>query len=461
MSKLPKCAGYRAHVTGQLRQEVGLEKTQELHPPECIFFPKQDLAVAHYKRLLEGGRYTRSQLGIFAREISGNGQRMFIVDTYAGFALESSPDQNGDLKRHHMYELILQDEPCWLYFDLEFSREANPELDERVAMAAFRETLRAFFLEKMGAVLDVNQPGYIEMESSSRTKFSKHVLVKQLSVDGNVVPLALENNAQAGLLVAEFTSFVRAHREAMARHLFVKASKGECPDLLLIDEGVYTRNRSFRVLFHKKFGKEVALALPKQDAKRALGRAATPALQLLLTLVSYVPANVASFRHALLPEDYRHADVPQASFKRPRTSCDSGAEASDAPSPAALDAVALDNIYKHVAECWDSVRACNEPEAAKSAAATVIRGVKVMDEQFQAVSLGNNRYCLCKSASHKSNGVYLVLDLVQRTYHQKCFDPDCKHYRGPPFSVPDLYFAAQPSSQEDMEESHRTAAGGA
>ena len=33
---------------------------------------------------------------------------------------------------------------CWLYFDIEYSREANPEIELEVVMAAFHKILESF-----------------------------------------------------------------------------------------------------------------------------------------------------------------------------------------------------------------------------------------------------------------------------------------------------------------------------
>merc|ERR1712070_298167 len=162
------------------------------------------------------------------------------------------------------------------------------------------------------------------------------------------------------------------------------------------------------------------------------------------------------FKHALIPEGYRHAHVPEASFKRLRAG-DAAGESSQPTSqwetPLALDASTLERLYNWLKESWDACRECNEPGAKKFAAPSIVRSVRVMDDRFQAVTLGNNRFCLCKSASHKSNSIYLVLDLVYRTYHQKCFDPDCKHYRGPPFELSPEFF-----DEKKEEVQHKAAA---
>ena len=38
---------------------------------------------------------------------------------------------------------------CWLYFDIEYSREANPDLELEVVMAASHEILKSFARETL------------------------------------------------------------------------------------------------------------------------------------------------------------------------------------------------------------------------------------------------------------------------------------------------------------------------
>lgn len=45
-------------------------------------------------------------------------------------------------------------------------------------------------------------------------------------------------------------------------------------------------------------------------------------------------------------------------------------------------------------------------------------------------TINGTRYCQNVKREHKSNSVYVVLDLEQRWWAQKCFDPDCSHFRG-------------------------------
>lgn len=48
-----------------------------------------------------------------------------------------------------------------------------------------------------------------------------------------------------------------------------------------------------------------------------------------------------------------------------------------------------------------------------------------------------NRWCGNIQREHKSNHVYYIADLKFQNLYQKCFDPDCIHYRSPEIHIPD------------------------
>ena len=54
------------------------------------------------------------------------------------------------------------------------------------------------------------------------------------------------------------------------------------------------------------------------------------------------------------------------------------------------------------------------------------------------VSLVNNRFCFKKGTSHKSNGIYLVINQKRWVVYQKCHDvADCPDFRSHEFALPD------------------------
>ena len=145
--------------------------------------------------------------------------------------------------------MILENRPCWLYFDLEFSLESNPLLKPKVVMHAFRKTLETFCKDMLGMTLDTTK--MLELESSTPKKFSRHVIVKALGEypdgdDGGGVQraLAFANNAQTGLLVNHLVKYADAHRDeswSLSRYLFVEPPGRDERErqVCVIDESVY------------------------------------------------------------------------------------------------------------------------------------------------------------------------------------------------------------------------------
>ena len=56
--------------------------------------------------------------------------------------------------------------------------------------------------------------------------------------------------------------------------------------------------------------------------------------------------------------------------------------------------------------------------------------VKFPESQTVILNVAGNRYCQNINRQHKSNGVFLVVDVQMGHVYQKCYDPECKHFRG-------------------------------
>jgi hypothetical protein len=342
----------------------------------------------------------------------------------------------------HYYEVVLQDRPCWLYFDLEYSRETNPKLDTIVAMAAFETVLADFCVQRLG--LAVDSTSVLVLDSTSAEKFSKHVLVKRLvggeRDNGNTTSLAFANNAQAGLFVSQLVAFARDRQDSIARLLFARppGRRGsDCDEVetCIIDESVYSRNRCFRLLFQSKFGKSRSLEMEDRNAAYFSGSKPHPCLALLASMVTFVPADVCYFRHTIIPPSYDRAkDVYRGSQAR---------GAGVARSSGGFRS----SLMQYLARRWDEVRLAHE-KSDGGFGSTAIQSVRTMDDRYQTVTLANNRFCLRKGASHVSNSVYLVVDKLLARFHQKCTDWDCNGFRSVKFDLPPgLLF---PSSQKEV-----------
>jgi hypothetical protein len=52
------------------------------------------------------------------------------------------------------------------------------------------------------------------------------------------------------------------------------------------------------------------------------------------------------------------------------------------------------------------------------------------------LNMRDNRWCGNVGRAHRSNGIFYVVDLLAGTWHQKCYDPDCRVWRSPIMPLP-------------------------
>ncbi|ETN81793.1 hypothetical protein NECAME_02083 [Necator americanus] len=108
---------------------------------EMETFPKQRLALAKLdesSKIFKNSRVFSFECSKDSREtFISAGERRYLVSTLERFwAWYSS------LKERHLYELITESTPCRLYFDLEYSKDTNPNIDHEVAYQFFMNTLK-------------------------------------------------------------------------------------------------------------------------------------------------------------------------------------------------------------------------------------------------------------------------------------------------------------------------------
>jgi len=410
---------------------------------------KQVEAITCLQTLVAKGTYKAEHLGVFARDLNSNGAKSFFVDTFAGLALASarmSPPSlwNADASQHvlssqersryaqHFYEVILDERPCWLYFDLEFKRSLNPESEPAVVAREFYAALDRFLESVLGCRHEPDS--VVELDSTTPEKFSKHVLVKRL-VDGR--QLAFLDNGHAGVLVMNFIKFMEAERQqdtATASNLFFFSDADDKErGTSLVDGCVYSRNRCFRLLFSSKFGKKRPLTMSRGDALRQ-----PPPLQLLSSIASFVPSSTILFSDERIPLPVGRPGVASGSRKCKAKKCtntggingdrNEDGVANERPGLVHVR-LAPDSpyvmLFKFLVEHWDKARAKHE-RSTGTAPTKVQSSVLVGDGRYLCVTLSNNRFCFRKGMSHKANSIYFVIDQSRKVFYQKCHDTfDC------------------------------------
>lgn len=411
-----------------LRRASNLPRDLRLHPVKGVW-PKLAGALDSRDRAIDRG-YPPEQVGIFAEEVCLGGARRFLVDTYAGFALSVAPrpeDLHGSkcLPARHFYEVLLQDRPCWLYFDLEFSKTANPSADPEAVTTVFYSELSRFCREVLDVVVEMSS--VVEVDASTQAKFSKHIIMKGI--------FAFANNAQVGMVVAEFVAYLVSQRAipgSESGHLFFNSGKGpavsncgaEDRKHVLVDKSVYSRNRCFRLPFSTKFGEQRPFLFC-----RASTVGESPAMLLLRSYAGFLPAGTRIFRNAFVPPDLRHEAHGTRPLKLVATGQLEGHERL----------TERHGLLLFLLSAWDAVRREHDRAAGPAVESARVQSCCTVGSpgtDFLVVGLAGNRFCCCKGGSHLSNGIYLVVDPRQRTFVQKCHDDDCRPFRSREHQVP-------------------------
>ena len=284
-----------------IRTAAMLPMYRELHPCGLRPFQRLERALQTAAHMVEANGFPDALLGVFAKDIGRSGAKCWYVDTFAGFALANAPTQwpaadryTIDSFRFHAYEVLREDRPCWLYFDLEYPVDCNRTLDSDSLMRTFYELLNSFCQRIFAANIDPNDVW--ELDSTTSAKFSRHVIMKSLKSSQQSQaapkPLAFRNNFEVGTFVKRFLQYASWRRRdpaSTAAQLFVRTDSLD-QEVPVIDTSVYSRNRCFRVMFSTKLGKRAPL-LPAW----AVPQGKTPAELLLGSLASFVPESTSIF----------------------------------------------------------------------------------------------------------------------------------------------------------------------
>ena len=162
---------------------------------------------------------------VFARELDKKGTRRFFVTTYEE-CWRRLMRMNHNCR--HFYEVVREGSPCYLYFDIEYSKTLNPSTDGQHAMRAFLDFLPRG-LRKLYPAHDILiRPGdVIDLDSSTDVKFSRHVIVRP-----NAAQIAFYDNIQMGACVRCLVDLLDAEVKQggahALRHMYVRTGGGEC-----------------------------------------------------------------------------------------------------------------------------------------------------------------------------------------------------------------------------------------
>ena len=438
------------------------------------------------------------RLKVFSVELPSTGTRRFVTCSYPEFYRRYA---SMTPKHRHYYEIIRDGWPCHLYFDLEYDRTINPDADGAAAVEALVSLVRDALGHKILGEEDSSSKqtdldlSIVELDSSTAIKFSRHLIVR---LPGAV----FATNAHVGAFVLDLCNEIWLRRdkdprcsslivskqtaEGVAEGSRTEASSGRrtatsatSPETLVIDTGVYTRNRAFRLHLSSKAGKDAVLRPTGRFGCQGWAQEQIFMASLVcnidpsLPLVRCFSEDAAAHGPTTLPGGHMHHESGS------RNSC---AKASDilCQSSGAYKGSRVHHRGASLRRSISSTGATCEPTpylrygpsrfpalerfiiAVCSSYAghgrAFVRSWVMLDEgKVMLFNIGGNRWCGNIDREHRSNGVFYVVDLQQGVWYQKCYDPECRSYRSPANSLPqelmtmNFSFVSSSSSSSALE----------
>lgn len=344
----------------------------------------------------------------FEGEALGQGGKRNFVVTHPKMMWVHQCERN--LTQRCTYEVIQENSVCKLYFDLEFMYTHNSESDGLQMTNTFIKIVCYFLLKEFG--VHCSRENIVDLTSHSFAKFSRHLIF-------NIPDVAFANNIYVGNFVNMICNQIRTWaREGMketlgfkfsdVERLFVTDTKGN--KVLFCDEGVYTKNRNFRILRSTKFGKNSPLVVAQENQYVPLKKAGESTEELL-----FMDSLVTTVRESPRILTFGDDGTKRSQCQQERKGSGPGMEGfSHSPYPE-IDKYIQSILGQGYIRCW----------------------FYFPQSELLVYEIANNRFCHNIGREHKSNGIMYVANLKLAVYYQKCHDPDCQDYRSNPIPLPE------------------------
>lgn len=389
-------------------------------------------------------------IGVFAEETASNGSRNYIVSSY-----ESIWYYISSLCKYerHIYEVILVDQPCWLYFDIEYNKNKY-NLDDHKILKDFTNYLQTWIHSTFGCSIDKNDIIYIRSDSTD--KFSYHIIVKRIDINQQFSTL-FKNNLSMKVFINHFISYLEKNNILLTELDHFKLQN-------IVDTGVYTKNRCFRMLYSSKYGKNSILQIDEENTGFELTNILP--IKLFRSMITFL--NI---------QDILKSSIISRKYIINRLCLDldkfglSNININEAPQERIVNGENgcipkhLVKVIEYVVLFWNklSEELRNNPKQTlfnlKENELTDFCMKKINFDFVEKLSLNIkayinttmyfkereiiiisftklNKLCFNVEREHISNGIKLIVDFNNKRFYQKCFDPDCTSFKSRSFIIP-------------------------
>ncbi|XP_006882341.1 PREDICTED: coiled-coil domain-containing protein 111 [Elephantulus edwardii] len=394
----------------------------------------------------------KEDVHVFALEYKvGDGKRIYLVTTYVQFWFYYKSRKT----LLHCYEVIPENSVCKLYFDLEFSKPANPGADGQKMVALLIEHVCKALKELYH--VECSSEDVFNLDSSSDKKFSRHLVFQLHDVAfkdnihvGNFVRKILQPAFR--LIASEGDDMIQETTHHECSHISealiepgpslsttttekereetwtlnpeklerLGATEEGSPDLsflvvkndtgekhLFVDLGVYTRNRNFRLYKSSKIGKHIALEVAKDNrfSPKQSESICEENQYFLSSLVSNV--RYSDTLRILTCDSPQNTQRQVEYFNHNGTSADTMEGFQCSPYPE-IDHFVLSLVNKYGIQ------------------GGIRRWSYFFPEELLVYDISKYRWCENVGRAHKSNNIMILIDLKNEVWYQKCHDPVCK-----------------------------------
>ena len=202
-----------------------------------------------------------------------DGKRRYLVTTRKQFWEKY---QSLKQTRRYFYEVIPENTPCRLYFDIEFKHQFNQSLNGDVVIKTFIAYVCHCIYQEFK--ISCNDSNIINLTSSTEQKFSRHLIFHHPD-------LLFCDNIQCGEFVKEICFSLRSFLMTGLHNKYLpldnkenqvpEISTNDLNDIMIYNEKnekmflcdlcVYTKNRNFRLYKSSKVSKNVPLLISKDN----------------------------------------------------------------------------------------------------------------------------------------------------------------------------------------------------
>lgn len=390
-------------------------------------------------------------IGVFAEETAINGSRNYIVSSY-----ESIWYYISSLCKHerHIYEVLLEKQPCWLYFDIEYNKKQY-KLDDNQILVDFTNHLRLWINSAFGYLIE--KTDIIYLRSSNYDKFSYHIIVKKIDKDQNFSTLFKDNQSMK-IFVNHFISYLNKNQVVISGFDYFKLQN-------IIDIGVYTKNRCFRMLYSSKFGKKSILQIDEENTDFPLTEILP--IKLFRSMITFLNDHnfsktkfisridvinklcfdlekfglTETFKINKTYHEYKNIEtisyIPKHMVKLVEYAILFWNKLCEELQNSAK--LTLNNLKESELTdyCLKKIYFDFLDEISIRIKAYINTAMYFKEKELIVISVSKlNRLCFNVEREHISNGVKLIIDLRNKRFYQKCFDPDCINFKSRSFIIP-------------------------